>query len=324
MIEPIAELGNWARRWSAKDPFTNVYGFCRTLLALATAMTIASSPSYVLFSPVTGFPEVPRCGPGILAASLYCLMSPSRLELVRWLSVAVLLIVASGWRPRLTALPHAGVSFSFFASSTTFDGGDQITLVLTMLLVPLALVDPRKWHWQYGSLEKVSPAATLLAWSSVLMIRLQVAGVYFVSGISKLAQEEWANGTAMYYWLLTFGGAPRWVIVLLGKPIIVVAMTWGVVVLEVLLAAALILPRKVWRPLLYIAVSFHILIAVFFGLSSFSTAMIAALILYLHPADEPLSLKVFRQWPLWERISLRLSPGHREIVKLRESASTER
>jgi antimicrobial peptide system SdpB family protein len=118
------------------------------------------------------------------------------------------------------------------------------------------------------------------------MIRVQVAAVYFVSGISKLGQAEWANGTAMYYWLLTFGGVPRSVVYFLGKPILVLAMTWGSIALEVALAAGLVLPKKSWRPLLSIGIVFHLLIALVFDLWSFALAMIAALILYLRPADE--------------------------------------
>lgn len=317
--EPIIELGKWARRWSVASPFTNVYGVSRTLLALATAMTLAFNPAYVLFTPVSGVYEVPRCDTGIVAISMYCLVSPSRLELVRWLGVVILLVVASGWRPRFTALPHCWIAFSLFSSSTTFDGGDQITLVLTVLLLPVALMDPRRWHWQSPAQAKVGAWGTLLAWSALFMIRVQVAAVYFVSGIAKLGQEDWANGTAMYYWLLTFGGAPRWVIALLGKPIIVVSMTWGAIALEVFLAAALLLPRKVWRPLLYSAISFHILIAVFFGLSSFSTAMIAALILYLHPANETFTAGAVRRSRLWAWISGRVNPQGPEIVTLPES-----
>src|SRR4051794_2601502 len=191
--EPIIKLGNWARRWSHESPFTNVYGLSRTLLALATAMTIAFNPVHVLFSPVSGVYEVPRCGAGILSISIYCLVSPARLELARWISVVILLVVASGWRPRFTALPHAWVAFSLFSSSTTFDGGDQITLVLTVLLLPVALIDPRRWHWQPSSPAKVGAWGTLLAWAAFFMIRFQVAGVYFVSGVAKLGQEDWAK-----------------------------------------------------------------------------------------------------------------------------------
>lgn len=280
----LATLGQWVRPWSIKNPFTNVIGLSRTLLAVATAFTIAFNPPSVLFTPTAGVNDVPRCSGGFLKISAFCL-APAQLGIIRWVSVVVLIVVASGWRPRLTAVPHAWMAYSLFSSSTMFDGGDQINLVLTVLLLPVALLDSRRWHWSLEA--RSSPVARLGAWSAILMIRVQVAAVYFVSGISKLGQAEWANGTAMYYWLLTFGGTPGWLVLFLSKPIFVITMTWGAIALEVALALALVLPRKKWPPFLIVGIAFHILIALFFDLASFALAMIAALILYLRPADEP-------------------------------------
>jgi len=229
-------------------------------------------------------------------------VSHAHLDIVRWACVAILAIVASGWRPRLTAIPHAWVAYSFFSSSTIFDGGDQITLVLTILMLPVALLDSRRWHWSaVPSDEQPKPLIWITAWSAFFMIRVQMAAVYFVSGISKLAQAEWANGTAMYYWMLTFGSAPHWVLAVVRQPVIVVALTWGAIALEVVLAIALILPKKTWRPLLVMAITFHFMIACFFGLSSFSTAMIAGLLLYLHPIDHQFRLPAFR----WREMTVR-------------------
>ncbi|HUQ34670.1 MAG TPA: sporulation-delaying protein SdpB family protein [Pyrinomonadaceae bacterium] len=292
--EVLIKLGRWVRPWTIKDPFTNVYGLSRTLLAVATACTLAFNSTEVLFTPAAGINEVPKCGPGLLSASLFCAVSPAHLEIMRWLCIAVLLVVASGWRPRLTAILHLCVAYSFFISVTVFDGGDQITLVLTVLLLPVALLDGRRWHWaNIPNNDGARPLAYLVAWSALYMVRVQVAAVYFVSGIAKLGQAEWANGTAMYYWLLTFGRAPRWAVAFMSHPIFVVAATWGALVLEVALAAAILLPRRRTRPLLYIGIFFHFLIALFFGLWSFSMAMTAALIMYLRPVDEPLPLGTF-------------------------------
>ena len=307
MIEYIFKrLGRWIRPWGAKNPFTNVYGLSRTLLAIATACTLGFTPLHVLFTPVAGVLDVPRCNAGFLNVSAFCLVTHPHLEIVRWACVLILAIVASGWRPRLTAIPHAWVAYSFFSSSTIFDGGDQITLVLTILLLPVALLDNRRWHWStVESDQQARPLIWITAWSAFFMIRVQMAGVYFVSGISKLAQAEWANGTAMYYWMLTFGSAPRWILAVVRQPAIVVALTWGAIALEVVLAIALILPKKSWRPLLVMAIAFHVLIACFFGLSSFATAMIAGLLMYLHPIDEPFRLPAFG----WREIT-----GHAQVV----------
>lgn len=319
MIEfVLKKLGRWIRPWCTRNPFTNVYGFSRTLLAIGTACTLGFTPLYVLFTPVAGVHAVPRCT-ALLPVSAFCVVTPAHLGIMRWVCVAILMVVASGWRPRLTALPHAWVAYSFFSSSTIFDGGDQITLVLTVLILPIALLDNRRWHWPPSrSDERPRPLIRIVAWSALFMIRVQVAAVYFVSGVSKMAQQEWANGTAMYYWMLTFGAAPPWIVALVRRPLIVVALTWGSIALEVILGVALILPRKTWPPLLVIAIAFHVLIACFFGLSSFSLAMIAALILYLHPADEPLSLPVLG----WQRFNRTATRGSEQTAEATAQAGS--
>src|SRR5882724_6027801 len=285
----LVKLGRGVRPWSTRTPFTNVYGLARTLLAVASAATLVFNPPSVLFTPISGVYEVPKCTSGILKISVFCL-AHTRLGIARWLSVVLLIIIASGWRPRLTATPHAWIAYSIFSSITIFDGGDQINLVLTVLLLPIALLDHRRWHWSKDYSPNSSSPAKLIAWSAILMIRIQVAAVYFISGISKLGQAEWANGTAMYYWLLTFGGTPRWVVLFLSKPVFVILMTWGAITLEVALALGLVLPRKRWPVLLAIGLVFHVLIALVFDLGSFALAMMAALILFLRPADQPFAL----------------------------------
>lgn len=44
----------------------------------------------------------------------------------KWCRVAALLVVASGWRPWFTALPHAYINYSVFAGIAIVDGGDQM------------------------------------------------------------------------------------------------------------------------------------------------------------------------------------------------------
>jgi antimicrobial peptide system SdpB family protein len=286
----LDRIGRWARSWAALSPATNVYGVARTLLALATASTLLANPARVLFTPAAGLAPGPRCGPWTGPPSLFCLAPASSADVLRWVCVGVLLVVASGWRPRWTALAHAWVSYSFFSSATLFDGGDQITVVLTVLLLPVALADPRRWHWSPAPGGPLSSALRLTAWSCLLAIRVQVAAVYLVAGIAKLAQPEWANGTAIYYWLQSYGGAPSGVMSVVALPPVVVAMTWGPIALEVALAAALLLSGRARAVLLVLAITFHAFIALFFNLASFATAMTAALILFLRPAYQPFAL----------------------------------
>lgn len=81
----------------------------------------------------------------MLSASAFCAAkdSYSRLTWIMYGCVAVLLIAASGWRPRLTALPHAYVNYSVFSGIAINDGGDQVALILSVLFVLPSLGDAR-------------------------------------------------------------------------------------------------------------------------------------------------------------------------------------
>src|SRR5437868_3013270 len=123
--DPVMTVGAWARSKIAAPPWGSGLGLARTVLALGTLGTLLATPPRVLLSPLAGGITPPVCA-GLAKASAWCLL-PHSPQAVRWLSAAVLLVVASGWRPRLTAVPHWWVSWSLLASVTIQDGGDQIT-----------------------------------------------------------------------------------------------------------------------------------------------------------------------------------------------------
>ncbi|WP_432924891.1 sporulation-delaying protein SdpB family protein [Microbispora sp. CA-135349] len=285
---PLARIGAAARLRAELPPWTNVYGLARTLLALATAGTLTASPVDALFDPYG-----PACQ-GVSSLGLFCLVPEEQLGLTRGAAVAVLVVVASGWRPRLTALPHWWLTFGFQVSTVVPDGGDQIASVVTLLLLPVALNDRRRWHWHASapSGEAPGPVASLVAWSAVLVIRLQVAGLYFQASVSKLGREEWADGTALYYWLSDpMFGAPSWMSGILGPvlrdPLGVTVLTWGPLVVEFAVAMGLIVRRRAWPYLLASGVVLHCCIAALMGLTSFAVTMIACLILHLRPVELP-------------------------------------
>jgi antimicrobial peptide system SdpB family protein len=293
----LTRLGRACGRLLANDLWTNVYGLARTLLAFGTLGTLAFTSTPTLFAPVLGAPPAPHCA-GAVRISLFCVTS-DQLGLGRLLAIAILLVVASGWRPRLTALPHWWVAFSVQASISIPDGGDQITAVLALLLLPVALTDGRRWHWAQPPPDDNArrPYAALIAVAAMLLIRLQVAGVYLHASIAKLGVTEWADGTALYYWLNdpTFG-TPLWLrdparpVLSLGP--LVAALTWGTIALEFALAVGLFLPKRRWGPLLAGGLILHAGIAVLMGLPSFALAMFGALILFLRPWERPIGSRL--------------------------------
>ncbi|WP_331254334.1 sporulation-delaying protein SdpB family protein [Streptomyces halstedii] len=270
-------------------PWTNVYGLARTLLALGTLGTLAFSSTGTLFRPVATQGDYPICT-GPMRAGVFCLAPENGLTATRWLCVLVLLVVASGWRPRWTALPHAWVSFSVFSGIAIADGGDQITVVLSSLLALTALGDPRRWHWQTLPEEAARSRrrAVLLGTTGLVLVRVQMSFLYFQSCVAKLPHAEWADGTAMWYWghSLAFGApGPLQPLVnpVLASPLGVALLTWVPLVIEIGLAASLLLAQR-WRWRLFAAgVLFHLSIAVMMGLWSFALAMIGGLVVLCLP-----------------------------------------
>jgi sporulation delaying protein B len=279
-------------------PWTNVYGLARSMLALATLLTLLANPAGELFRPLV------IDDPGIIdrraidGLSLF-LLARDHLGLAKVVAILLLLPVVLGWRPRLTALPHWWISYSLAASGATIDGGDLVAATLSLLLLPVALTDRRAWHWR--GIGDGGVPASVAAQTGLLLVRVQVSVIYLFAAVLKLPSETWANGTALYYWWThpKFGawGPLRWLTDLVGPTRWVVPLTWGVLVLELCLAFSLVAPPRLRTRLLPFAVLFHVGIALLHGLPTFALTMIAALVMYLRPAWRPFALPELRRRP---------------------------
>ena len=223
----------------------------------------AQSGPDILFRPAAGAGR----GGGVRwsASDGVVLPRPSSiLELLRWIAVGLLVVVASGWRPRVTGVVHWFIALSLYATATTLDGGDAVATDLTLLLLPVTLTDSRRWHWSTQSSEELGarPYARALAVFALFLIRLQAAGIYFHAAVGKMNVVDWQNGTALYYWL-THGvfGAPPLIApllrALLANGAVVSLMTWGVIVVEYFLSTALVMDKRWWRVMLVAGISLH-------------------------------------------------------------------
>ena len=308
-------LTQWIDTFFERSPWTNVLGLARSVLALGTLLTLLTN------SPHTLFPEsTTLAAQGISSVtdvSLFRLMS-NHLVVARWVAIAGLTVVVSGWRPRFTCLIHWYISFSFFSAATAIDGGDHLASVLSLLLVPYCLADSRRWHWLSPQAVPTNPFPLALAWVFVLLIRCQVSIIYLHAATAKVGVEDWINGTAVYYWSTHhYHGAADWI-----KPLVlsimstnlgVTLVTWGTMVLELILFAALLIPSRDPRRkgLLWLGLSFHFSIVLVHGLISFFCSMAAALILYLRPADSPFHLDHIRLPDFIDRVKHRISVRYR-------------
>ncbi|WP_103501958.1 sporulation-delaying protein SdpB family protein [Streptomyces sp. SM14] len=277
------------------QPWTNVYGLARTLVALGTAGTLAFSATSTLFRPVAMLGDYPLCE-GLSRAGVFCVVPGGQLTLARWLCVAALLVVASGWRPRWTAPAHAWIGFSVFSGIAISDGGDQIAMILALLLAVPALGDPRRWHWQRlpDGVEDRRRSWALAGSGALVLLRVQMCFLYFQACVAKLPHSEWADGTALWYWGTsdTFGppGPLRPLVEpMLALPVGVAVLTWLPLFVEIALAACLLVRQRLRYWLLAAGVGFHLSIAVMMGLWSFAFAMWGGLVLLCLPLGAHLS-----------------------------------
>lgn len=305
-------MTTWTRHVDAYvhgvTPFTSVVGWARTLIAIGTAVTLIFTPTDQLFFRSANYPDGVTCATDPSSVSFFCLTADGGVpEWSRWVAVVVLLVVASGLLPRWTAIPHWYVTWSLATASPIPDGGDHLASNLTLVLIPLCLADHRMTHWRGdGSYTLRSPWTKYIAYGVLLLWVLQLFGVYFQASIAKMSVVEWADGSALWYWIQnpTFGPPEplnSLVLAVLQFPVATVALTYGTLILQLAIAFGPLAPQRVRALLLLLAVAFHLGIAVLMGLWSFSLIMIGGDILLLcRPTEEP--HRTLRRARIWQRV----------------------
>lgn len=287
----LNKIGSIVDKRIRKFQWTNTYGMARSLLAIGLFLTLAFNDISMLVEPLANqTAAMPTDTPFLMGLSLFKLLSA---EWAKWISLFILSLVIIGWRPRVTGILHWYVAFSFASGAMVIDGGDQVAEVLSLLLVPITLMDGRRWHWQtqsagFSSAETGSAVKAIALLSVFFIIRLQVAFIYFHAGIGKMSVEEWANGTSIFYWIQSplFGTTDflsGLLVPLFSNEWIITTATWGVMIFEIILFLGIALSKR-WRPtLLVLGILFHFSIIVLHGLVSFFFSMAGALVLFLGP-----------------------------------------
>lgn len=288
--------------------FQNTYGLARSFLALSTLITLTCTDPQVYFNKAFF-----RIGPpeNTVLPNWFYLWGPENVNLSAGIAAAILLWVISGYLPQLTGVLHAWITYSFFTASVIVEGGDQIAQIITLLLVPVCVFDKRLNHWhlrEYFHYRRPD-AVAYFCYSVVVLIQLQMAVLYLFAGADKIRVDEWADGSAIYYWFNNspFGATPLLHLLfdpIVTNPLFTPLITWSVIVLELLLFAAFFMPPQTKKILLPAAIAFHFMIVLLHGLVSFFFAMAGGLILYLLPADKPIA---------WPRRLLRLGRVRQQV-----------
>ncbi|MFC7394281.1 sporulation-delaying protein SdpB family protein [Scopulibacillus cellulosilyticus] len=276
------------------NPWTNVYGLSRSLLALSMFLTLLLNKITYFFP----FQKVAQSNGFLTSFSIFSIFNYSYVSLViiKIICLILLGLVIIGWRPQITCIFHWWIAYSMQNSALTLDGGEQIAAVFTLLLLPIALTDPRKWHWsKVTKRRKREEYFRCIPLVIIWMIRVQIAILYLDSVIQKLFEEDWVNGSAVYYYLNdNMLGLPKLLHKLFDFVLdssLVVIPTYLTLAVQTLLVLALFAPKRYWSIILTIGVFMHELFAVMLGLVSFSINMLSILILYLKPLEKPYKFK---------------------------------
>lgn len=271
-----------------ENPFTPVYGLARSVLAIGTLITILFNNSNILFDKEI-FIKLSSLDSYLVKINLFNLIGYDNLLISKILVIIILIVVIIGYFPRYTGLLHWWVAFSYNSLAILIDGGDQLTSVLTFLLIPITILDHRKNHWKISS-KKTSRNTNLISNAFILIISLQMSIVYLQAAIEKLYKlDEWISGTALYYYMNDpLFGTPDWLLNIV-DPILnsklVFFLSWSIILLELCLFCALFMSKKNKLILFYLGVLFHFMIILNFGLFSFFFAMLGGLIIYILPKD---------------------------------------
>jgi len=231
---------------TSQNPYTQIYGLARSMLALATLSVFIFNDFDYIFDKES-LDIISLSNFLFNKINLFGIIGYDYIIWTKAISICVLIFVIFGYYPQVTGLLHFWITYSFHNSCVLLDGGDQIAVILTFFILPLTLLDKRKNHW---FLEKnQSTTSKLIGHIIFILISLQVSFIYFHTAVEKLYKlSEWKDGTAIYYIFNNnyFGLSNVFLNII--KPVInsnfVLFLTWWVLISHLFLSYLLLLPRK--------------------------------------------------------------------------------
>ena len=286
-----------ADTYATRNPFTNVFGTARSLVAFGMLLTLLFNDTKTLF-----IRSAMSQGQDTFLGqmNLFRLFDFDSIYLSVIIAIVILTWVIIGYLPQMTCILHWWVCMSFFQFIPIVDGGDQLTCIVTFLLIPICILDPRRNHWYAApEVSMRNEYITMFCNCLVLIVKIQMAILYLQAGAEKIGVSEWADGTALYYWFNhNIFGSPYWLRQffnpLLANPVFVSSLTWGTIAFEFVLFATIFMSHKRKRQMFWLAILFHFLILMVLGLISFFFSMAGALMLYLLPIEKGIDFKKFK------------------------------
>ncbi|WP_171006263.1 hypothetical protein [Chryseobacterium sp. 2VB] len=262
---------------------TNVLQFARFFLALSLFLTLMCTPFKDLF-PEFHIVKLKNNLRELSFLNYYLWFTNIKIPYI--ITLFILALVILGIYPRFLAILHWWATYSTFYTMFIIEGGDQISVIVTLLLIPICILDKRRFGWSKLSFP-ISTNKYLLyfSYTTFIVIQIQLCILYLNAGVAKLSVSEWVDGTAVYYWFNNnIFGAPEYIRVLLGglftNNLTVSLINWSVIILEIMLFVSFFLEQKFKYVLFFIAFIFHFFIFLIHGLGTFWISMTGCLILF--------------------------------------------
>ncbi|MEZ0167022.1 sporulation-delaying protein SdpB family protein [Kineococcus sp. LSe6-4] len=256
--------------------------WARSLIAVAQLSILVFTPANFLFVPVGTEPAGPSCN-AYNAWTAYCALDEFDASYISWALVAGLILVISGFWPRVTGILHVWVTFSISTAIQLPDGGEAAAQVVTVFFALILLSDNRRNHWIIDTSSRKTSTLTPISWAASWGLRLQIFWIYISASVAKFSVPEWQEGSAIYYVArqVFFGvdgpleGLLLWAT---SQPLLSLAITWGTMIGEIAIAILVLLPYRVARFSLVLTMVFHGGIILVIGLWSFGLIMIASVL----------------------------------------------
>jgi hypothetical protein len=275
MIDKAIE--KWNAFWFTPEP-AHTLGLVRIAFGLVVAAwTLALLPDlYQLFGAQGVVPQHPRFD---YEWSVFAILPGDTALLIGWVVLLVSsLALAVGWHSRLAAVLVFVLVQSFVRRDPyVFNAGDAIVVLLALVLALSSCgaalsLDQRRRTGAFWSAQDRAPWA-------VRLLQVQLSLIYLVSVQAKLAGDSWLEGSAVSYAWRTDGRfaflpAPEW---LAANALVVNALTWGTLVVELALAV-LVWNRRLRFWVLGAGVVMHLAMMINLNIGFFSLAMF---VLYL-------------------------------------------
>lgn len=295
MTLTLKSLPNIYSSFPGLEPSKSIIGFSRSLLAAGMLLTLMFNDLNLLMP--AKYLQSLNMDALKFRYNFFLLLSTAHLATMQVIGILILVTIISGIFLQFSSLLHFWITVSFYVLNPVKVGGDNINMMLTLLLIPICLFDSRKNHWHTPIKSKNFNQNIQNIF--LVLIKLQVAYIYFDSLYDKLHVKEWLNGMMIYYWFNHhfFGLHPG--LISLVKPLlrtmpVLIFISWCTILLEAIMIAGFLLPKGFRLSLLRIGIIFHLLIMLIHGFASFFFAMSAALFLYLYPAHKSFSLHILR------------------------------